>query len=235
MPPPFEKRDLQKRLAVDLKQIEGREDLPGSELPRVRVAVLVHFEIALVLPALDEDAVDDRSAALGLGDDRVVKLARPDHFSFVTDEMRLRVADPDEDPGARPRRLEDVAIPLRSFADRPGPLGQKICPEDGAQSSSIRALDMANVRSIMRTPVRNWFLGVHRGSRIRTFLVLPSRGVPLPVTTARRGGIRVVADATPRVLTLPCATTGAAHGRPGPRGRGGRHALWPSVAPHLPR
>jgi len=31
--------------------------------------------------------------------------------------MRLRVADPDEDPGARPRRLEDVAIPLRSFAD----------------------------------------------------------------------------------------------------------------------
>jgi len=44
-----------------------------------------------------------------------------------------------------------------------------------------------------------------------------------------------VADATPRVFTLPCATTGAAHGRPGPRGRGGRHALWPSVAPHLPR
>jgi len=44
-----------------------------------------------------------------------------------------------------------------------------------------------------------------------------------------------MADATPRVLTLPCATTGAAHGRPGPHGGGGRHALWPSVAPHLPR
>src|SRR5947207_13947549 len=117
VPPPLEKRDLQKRLAVDLKQIEGREDLPGSELPRVRVAVLVHFEIALVLPALDEDAVDDRSAALGLGDDRVVKLARPDHFSLVTDEKSLRVSDPDEDPSARPRRLEDVAIPLRSLAD----------------------------------------------------------------------------------------------------------------------
>src|SRR5207302_9932259 len=111
------KRDLPKRLPVDLKRIEGRAALPGSGLPRGRVAVLVHFEIALFLPTLDEDAVDDRSAALGLGDDRVVKLARPHHFSFVTDEMRLRVADPDEDPGARPRRLEDVAIPLRSFAD----------------------------------------------------------------------------------------------------------------------
>ncbi len=44
-----------------------------------------------------------------------------------------------------------------------------------------------------------------------------------------------MADATSRVLTLPCATTGAAHGRPGPRGRDGRHALWPSVAPSLPR
>ncbi len=44
-----------------------------------------------------------------------------------------------------------------------------------------------------------------------------------------------MADATSRVLTLPCATTGAAHGRPGPRGGGGRHAFWPSVAPHLPR
>src|SRR5438132_4837880 len=117
VPPPLEKRDLQKRLAVDLKQIEGREDLPGSELPRVRVGVLVHFEIALVLPTLDEDAVDDRSAALGLGDDRVVKLARPHHFYFVTDEMRLWAAVPDEAAGARPRPLEDVAIPLRSFAD----------------------------------------------------------------------------------------------------------------------
>ena len=44
-----------------------------------------------------------------------------------------------------------------------------------------------------------------------------------------------MADATSRLLTLPCATTGAAHGRPGPRGGGGRHAFWPSVAPHLPR
>jgi len=44
-----------------------------------------------------------------------------------------------------------------------------------------------------------------------------------------------MADATSRVLTLHCATTGAADGRPGPRGRSGRHAFWPSVAPHLPR
>src|SRR6266568_2862092 len=66
VPPPFQKRDLQKRLAVDLEEIERREDQPSSELPRVRVALLVHFEIALVLPAFDEDAVDDRGAALRL-------------------------------------------------------------------------------------------------------------------------------------------------------------------------
>jgi len=72
--------------------------------------------------------------------------------------MRLWVTDPNERPYPAPGRLEDVALPLRAFADRPRSLGQKICPEDGAQSSSIPALDMANVRSIMRTPVRNQFL-----------------------------------------------------------------------------
>ena len=44
-----------------------------------------------------------------------------------------------------------------------------------------------------------------------------------------------MADATSRLFTFHCATTGAAHGCPGPRGRGGCHAFWPSVAPHLPR
>src|SRR6267143_288175 len=235
MPPALEEWDVEKRLTVDLQEIERGEDLLTCELPRVRVAMLVYLEIALVLPAVDQDTVDDRGAALRFGDDRVVQLAGPGHLPLVAKEMGLRVADSDEDPGAGPRRFEDVALPLRSFADRPGPLGQKICPEDGAQDSSIRALDRANVCSIMRTPVRNWFLGVHRSCRIRASFVLPSRGVPLPITTARRGGIRVLADATSRVLTLPCATPGAADGRPAPRGRGGRHAFWPSVAPHLPR
>ena len=44
-----------------------------------------------------------------------------------------------------------------------------------------------------------------------------------------------MAGAASRLLTLRRASTGTADGRPGPRGRGGRHAFWPSVAPHLPR
>src|SRR6266550_821255 len=235
MPPPLEERYLEERLAIDLEEVEGREDLAATELSRVRVSVLVDLEIALVLPAFDEDPIQDRRAALRLGDDRVVQLTRPVHLPLIANEVRFRMADPDEDSRPGPRWLEDVAVPLRPFADRPRPLGQEIRPEDAAQDSSIRALDSANVRSIMRTSVRKSFLGVHRGSGIGAFLVLPSRGVPLPTTTARGGGIRVLADATSRVLTLLCATTGAAYGRPGPRGRGGRHALWPCVAPHLPR
>src|SRR2546421_3750888 len=233
--PTLQERNPEERLAIDLEQVERGEDLLTCELARVGISVVVHLEVSLVLPLIDEDSVDDRRGALRLGDDRVIELPRPGHLAFVADEVRLRVADTDEHPCPRPRRLEDVALPLRALADRPGALGQQVCPEDGAQASSIRALDMANVRSIMRTPVRNSFLGVHRGSGIGAFLVFPSRGDPLPITTARRGGIRVMAAATSRVLTLLCATTAAAHGRPGPRGRGGRHAFWPSVAPHLPR
>jgi len=44
-----------------------------------------------------------------------------------------------------------------------------------------------------------------------------------------------MAGAASRLLTLRRASTGTADGRPDSCGRGGRHALWPSVAPHLPR
>jgi hypothetical protein len=44
-----------------------------------------------------------------------------------------------------------------------------------------------------------------------------------------------MAGAAPRVFTFRRASAGTADGRPGSRGRGGRHAFWPSVAPHLPR
>ena len=235
MTPALEQRDLEKRLAVDLDQVECRENLTTSELPRVGVAMVVDLEVALVLPVGHEDTVEDRGLAPGLGDDRVVQLTRPLDGALVAEEVRLGMADTYEDPRARPRRLEDVALPLRSFADEPGSLGREVCPESGAQDSSIPALDMANVRSIMRTSVRNKFLGVHRGSCFCASFVLPSRGVPLPITTARRGGIRFMAGAASRLLTFQRAFTGAADGRPGPRGRRGRHALWPSVAPHLPR
>src|SRR2546428_3307471 len=80
---------------------------------------------------------------------------------------------------------------------------------------------MANVRSIMRTPVRNQFLGVHHGSCFCASSVLPSRGVPLPITTGRRGGIRVMAGAPPPLPPPPPPPPTAADGRAPPPRRGG--------------
>src|SRR4029077_10916161 len=151
----FEERDREERVAVYLQEVERGEDLPASELPRIRVAVLVDFKVALVLPVGHQNTVEDGGLAPRLGNDRVVQLTRPVHGALVSDEMRLGVTNTHEHPRARPRRLEDVALLLRSLADGPGSLRQQICPEYGAQASSIPALDMANVRSIMRTPVRN--------------------------------------------------------------------------------
>src|SRR5881296_454828 len=118
MTPALEKRDLEERLAVDLQQVERGEDLPSPELPRVRVAVVVDLEVALVLPVGHQDA----------GEDRVVQLARSVHPAFVAEEMRLGMANAHQHSRARPGWLEDVALPLRSFADEPGSLGQKVCP-----------------------------------------------------------------------------------------------------------
>jgi hypothetical protein len=44
-----------------------------------------------------------------------------------------------------------------------------------------------------------------------------------------------MAGAASRLLTFRRASTGTADGRHPSRGRGGRHAFWPSVAPHLSR
>ena len=117
MSPTLEERDVEERLAVDLQEIERGEDLLTCELARVRVATLVYLEVALVLPAVDEDAVNDRGVALRLSHDRVVQLARPRDLPFITEEVRLGVANANEDPRACPRGFEDVALPLRSFAD----------------------------------------------------------------------------------------------------------------------
>src|SRR6266566_175164 len=149
MASPLQEWDLEQGLAVDLEEVEGREDLATAELPGVCVSLLIDLEVAFVLPPVDENAVEDRGAALRLRDDRVVQLARSGHLAFVADEVRLGMTDPDEDSRSCPCRLEDVALPLRPFADRPGSLGQKISPEDAAQDSSIRALDSTNVRSII--------------------------------------------------------------------------------------
>ena len=122
----------------------------------------------------------------------------------------------------------------RSRTDR-GRWGERSAPRAALRPRVSLLLTWRTSVLLWRTPVRNQFLGVHRGSRICASFVFPPRGVPLPFTTARRGGIRALAGAASRLLTLRRASTGTADGRPGPYGRGGRHAFWPSVAPHLPR
>src|SRR5207237_3941755 len=97
--------DLEEGLAVDLEEVEGREDLATAELPRVRVSLLIDLQVAFVLPSVDQNAIEDRGAALRLRDDCVVQLARSGHFAFVADKVRLGVTDPDEDSRACPCRL----------------------------------------------------------------------------------------------------------------------------------
>src|SRR5947207_15818984 len=103
--------------------------------------MIVDLEVTFVFPIGHQHAIQDGGLALRFGDDRVIELAWPVDPALVSDEVRLGVADANEDPGSRPCRLEDVPLPFRSFADEPGSLGQKICPENGAQDSSIPALD----------------------------------------------------------------------------------------------
>src|SRR5712691_315 len=56
VPAPLEQRDGQQRLPIDLEQVEGGEDLPCAVLPGVGVALVIHFEVALVAPVVDQDA-----------------------------------------------------------------------------------------------------------------------------------------------------------------------------------
>jgi hypothetical protein len=107
------------------------------------------------------------------------------------------MSDPHEDTRPHPRRLEDVAGRLRTFTDRPGPLGQEVRPQSGLQDSSIPALDMSNVSSIMRTPVRNSVLGVQPWQPHLRFSCPSVPGSPPPHhhSTSRRhphpGGCRL--------------------------------------------
>src|SRR5438876_1109729 len=105
---PFEERNADERLTVDLEEVERAEDLAARELAGECVPLGVHLEVAIVLPVRDEDAVEDRRRAPGLRLDRVEELARPVHRSVVTEEARAVVADPDRDAGALPGRLEVV-------------------------------------------------------------------------------------------------------------------------------
>ncbi|OLC11908.1 MAG: hypothetical protein AUH44_01225 [Chloroflexi bacterium 13_1_40CM_68_15] len=50
-----------------------------------------------------------------------------------------------------------MALRLRALADDAGPLRREVRAEDRAQVFEYPALDIVNIRSIMRTPVRSSF------------------------------------------------------------------------------
>src|SRR2546428_9833331 len=109
MPPTLEQRHGEQRLTVDLEEIERGEDLPPSELARVGIPLVIDFEIALVLPVVDQHAVDDRRLAARVSHDRVVELSWTIARALVPHELRRAVADSHEEAGTHPLRLEDVA------------------------------------------------------------------------------------------------------------------------------
>src|SRR2546425_3117174 len=154
---PLEQRDGQQGLAIDLEQVEGGEDLPRAILAGIGVALVINFEVALVAPIVDQDTIDDRGIATGIRDDRVVELARAGRRAAVADETWVAMADPHQDACAGPLRLEDVVLRLRALADEAGALRRQVDAEDRAQIFEYPALDIVNICSIMRTPVRNSF------------------------------------------------------------------------------
>src|SRR3989442_3562934 len=116
--PSLEERDLEERLAVDLEEIERGEDAPPSGRSRERIALLVHLEVRLVAPVVDQHAVDDRAVTPRVGDDRVVELARGLELAHVPAEAGpARVPDTYEGARSHPLRLQDVALRFRALAD----------------------------------------------------------------------------------------------------------------------
>src|SRR6266540_833782 len=129
----LEERDLQQRLAVDLDQVEGREDLTRARVAHERVALRIELELRLIPPVRHENAVDDRRTAVRLGHDRVVQLARSLDLTVISDEMRPAVADARQRPRSHPVRLKDVARQLRAFAGIAGTLRHEIRAQNGLQ------------------------------------------------------------------------------------------------------
>ncbi len=152
----LQERDLEERLAVDLEEIERGEDLPRDRVAHEGVAVRIELQLRLIAPVRNENAVDDRRRAPGLGRDRVIELARPLDLALVTDEMRTVVTDARDGACPHPVRLEDVVRQLRAFAGVAGSLRREIRAQDGLQLGRVsHPLDSQNRRSKIRTPVPN--------------------------------------------------------------------------------
>src|SRR4051812_18791215 len=152
----LEQRHFEQRFAVDLEQIEGREDAAPAGVPAHGVPLRIHLELGLVEEALHEDTVDDGRVRACVGDDGVVELTRAVDRAVIPDESRAGVADADQRPDAFPLWLEDVAVGFRLLADVAGTLGREVRPDGVLQRWRARVshpLDRQNKRSKMRTPV----------------------------------------------------------------------------------
>src|SRR6267142_102668 len=129
----LQQRDLDQGLAVDLQQVEGGEDLAAGRVSRERVAVGIELELRLIAPVRDEDAVDDRRAAVRLGHDRVVQLAWPIDLAAVAQKTRPLVPDTRDRARSHPVRFEDVVRQLRAFAGVARSLGRELRAQNGLQ------------------------------------------------------------------------------------------------------
>src|SRR5687767_11038087 len=153
MPLSLEEGDVDERLAVDLEEVERREDPPSGGGPGEGVAVAVDLELLLVLPVGHEHPVDDRGLAARERADRVVELARTVDRAGVPDEAVSWVSDADKGPGAGPLRLQDVSLRLGPLAGVAGLLGGEIGPDlrvHWVDSRVSQPLDTTNVCSKMR-------------------------------------------------------------------------------------
>src|SRR5437867_4073952 len=207
---PFEQRDLEQRLAVDLEQIECCEDLPRARFPHERIPIRIELELRLITPVGDEDPVDDRRRALGFGRDRVEQLPRAVHLAAVADEVRSTVSDARESPRSHPVRLEDVVRYLRAFAGEAGSLRRQIDAQNGLQLwSSIPPPLTARTGVLTCERTFDTAVGEHTNGRDECV-----RCSSCPSNTPRAGGVRL-ADAAARVFTSRAPPFGPPDGREG--------------------
>src|SRR2546427_5380222 len=201
--PSLEERDLEERLAVDLEEIERGEDAPPSGRSRERIALLVHLEVRLVAPVVDQHAVDDRAVTPRVGDDRVVELARGVELAPVPAEAGpARVPDTYEGARSHPLRLQDVALRFRALADEAWSLRCQVGSEERRHipSTSLIVRPLTARTFVLSCP------NVRSNGRQRR----PQRGAPWPLHPRSPYGL-----ARPKTFPLPHHATCRWHPPPG--------------------
>jgi len=139
MSPALEKRDVKQRLAVSTsRRIEGARSAYLRTGAGVRVAKLVYLEVALVFPAVDEEAVDVRCCTASQPRSRPYSSRGP-RPALLARKVRLGMANANEDP--RPVHAGSRSgLPLAVRRDRPGPLGPRDLPRRTVLRIRVSAL-----------------------------------------------------------------------------------------------